>query len=180
MFTSPKYVKFYPKTVNCDVTDDVIRRYSIKFVDKGRLSTISSSVNIGCKLIKLWYSQARNILNSNRNWSTVTSLITPLWHHSKKFVNTCWLSTISSLVTIWCKLIKLLQSQVRNTLNSCRNRSAVTSLMASSWRHSIESVSTHITSTLPSLVKIGWKTVELSCSQAQGLIVPEMTSLMTS
>ena len=76
MFTSPKYAKFYPKTINCDVTDDVIRRYSIKFVDNGRLSAISSSVNIGCKLIKLWYSQARNILNSNRNWSTVTSLMT--------------------------------------------------------------------------------------------------------
>ena len=44
----------------------------------------------------------------------------------------------------------------------------MTSLMTSSWRHSIGFVSTHITSIIPSLVEIGWKMVKLSCSQAQG------------
>ena len=79
-------------------------------------------------------------------------------------------------MNIGCKPIEL----KRHKLEICyfsRKWWTMTSLMTSSWRHSIGFVSTHITSTLPSLVKIGWKTVKLSCSQAQGPILPEMTSL---
>ena len=58
-------------------------RHSIKFVNTSWLKTISSFVKIGCKLIKLLYSQFRNILKSSRNWSAVTSLMTSPWRNSK-------------------------------------------------------------------------------------------------
>ena len=152
------------------------QRHSIYFVNTGWLSIISSLVNIGCKLVKLLYSQARNVLNSSRNRSAVTSLMTSSWRNSIYFVNTDWLSFISSLVNIRCKLIKILCLQAQIYYFS-RNRRTMTSLMTSSWRRSIGFVTTCIPSTMRSLVKIGWKMVELSCSQARGYILPEMTSL---
>ena len=108
---------------------------SNKFVNTSWLPIISSLVNIRCKLLKLLYLQVRNILNSIWNWSAVTSMMTSSWHHSIELIKTTWVSIISSLVNIRCKLIKLLYSQVRNILNPSRNWSAVPSLMMSSWRH---------------------------------------------
>ena len=102
------------------------------------------------------------------------------WPQSINFVKTGWLSIMSSLLNIGCKLVQLLHSQVQNILNSSRNWSAVTSLMTSSWRHSIYYVNTDWVSTISSLVKIRWEMVELLCLQAQRAILPEMTSLMTS
>ena len=126
-------------------------RHFIKFVNTSWLKIKSSFVKIGCKLIKLLYSQVWNILNPSRNWSAVTSLSS--WRHSIKFVNTTWLSIISGLVNIWCKLTKLLYSRVWNILNPNGNCSAVTSPMTSSLRH--------IT---------GCKLIKLLCSQARNML----------
>ena len=125
----------------------------------------------------VWHSRSRIIQNSSRNWSTMTSLMTSF--DIVQFISTSWLSTISNLVNIRCKLIKILCLQAQIYYFS-RNRRTMTSLMTSSWRRSIGFVTTCIPSTMRSLVKIGWKMVELSCSQARGYILPEMTSLMTS
>ena len=46
------------------------------------------------------------------------------------------------------------------------NQRAVTPVMTSSWRHEIGFLRTHISTILPSLVKIGCKILELSCTRA--------------
>ena len=129
-------------------------------------------MNVGCKLTKLLYSQVWNILNSNRNWSAVTSLMTSKWEHSKQFVSTSWLSIILSLVNIRCKLIKLWYSQARNMQNYSRKRSSMTSLMTSSWRHSIKFVNTSWLSIISSLVIIGYKLIKLLYSQVRNILNP--------